>query len=400
MPFAPRNDPVSPSPNHVVEVQSSRGGQIDPSGTVAAERQQAAPEWPTVSDYYPDSCADSLGQPITQTQYSADSGHRPRNTTEEHISTTGSSHTTERQIPMTATTNSPEEARLHRPLLEYGDEDPSPVSAMGTSVPDQQSRNHGQVNQYYGESSLISLIRGVVRSSSSQRDRVVNRLEHGSIMPPPNASTQFNGPDTNVPISSLLQTQYALPPRDVADHLLGLYFSSVHIFYPWIYSPKFRAAYEAIWLPNNPSLDSGGKPDIGLGSDCCSRDVFFCALNAMFALGCEFSAYSSADKDMASSVFLERIRSLLRYDVLDSGDMSHVQALLLVGQYLLCTHYPSQCWNVIGLACRMAIGLGLQSPYFLNGLSHLEIEMRRRIWHACVQMDMCVSSTSPASTLC
>lgn len=205
-------------------------------------------------------------------------------------------------------------------------------------------------------------------------------------------------PGTDLPMSSMIQSQYALPPRDIADHLLELYFTSVHIFYPWTHAPSFKAAYEAIWVPRNPSINTG-KPDVGLGGSHCPRDTFFCALNAMFALGCEFSAYSSEDKEMASGVFLARIRSLLRYDVLDSGDISHVQALLLVSQYLLCTHYPSQCWNVIGMACRMAIGLGLQSPHFSDGMSRVEKEMRRRIWHACYQMDMCVLPNPFCSSL-
>ncbi|KXJ93613.1 hypothetical protein Micbo1qcDRAFT_161608, partial [Microdochium bolleyi] len=41
----------------------------------------------------------------------------------------------------------------------------------------------------------------------------------------------------------------------------------------------------------------------------------------------------------------------------------------------------------------MAIGLGLQSSRAPDGLTELELEVRRRTWYGCVQMDMTVSMT-------
>ncbi|KAH7035473.1 fungal-specific transcription factor domain-containing protein [Microdochium trichocladiopsis] len=117
------------------------------------------------------------------------------------------------------------------------------------------------------------------------------------------------------------------------------------------------------------------------------------AVNAMFALGCEFSDHPPEEKEAAAAMFFERTRALMKMDLLENGSLAHVQALLLVGQYLTCTHYPTQCWNIVGFACRMAIGLGLQSSRNDAGLSDLELEVRRRTWYGCVQMDMTVSMT-------
>jgi hypothetical protein len=77
----------------------------------------------------------------------------------------------------------------------------------------------------------------------------------------------------------------------------------------------------------------GQAGDIGVGGDQCPETSFFCVLNAMFALGCEFS--DLPEKESASAMFSSRMRSLLQMDILDKGDLSHVQALLLAGHYAL-----------------------------------------------------------------
>lgn len=249
---------------------------------------------------------------------------------------------------------------------------------MGGTIPSQDEQlSRGKSNEFYGESSLVSLVREIAQPP-------FRRPGH------PQHRSQTLTSEGNT-ASSMLHAQFSLPPRDVADKLLGLYFSSVHIFYPWTHSPTFRKAYKRLWAENtsaNTTPNGEDCSDLGLGGSNCPRYVFFSALNAMFAMGCEFSDFPPEEKEAASPMFFDRMSRLLRFDVLDSGSISHIQALLLVGQYLLCTHYPTRCWNVVGLACRMAVGLGLQSARFSEGTSGLEAEMRRRVWYACVQMDM------------
>lgn len=73
-----------------------------------------------------------------------------------------------------------------------------------------------------------------------------------------------------------------------------------------------------------------------------------------------------------------------------AGVLAHVQAFLLVALYLQCTPYPRRCWNVVGMAHRMSVGLGLHLSQYIPELTLLEKEMRWRAWCACVQMDMYV----------
>lgn len=276
----------------------------------------------------------------------------------------------------------------HRTATCNGHHGPSPISAMGATIPVQDRPPTGRNNEFYGGSSLVSLVREMVQPPSKRG----NQSGRPSRTRSPSTSTATRDTSRSTTVRprerAMLQMQFALPPREVADRLLGLYFASVHIFYPWTHSLGFRDEYERLWVPQRQDSDANDRPDIGLGGGRCPRHVFFTALNAMLALGCEFSDVCPEDKEAASAMFFDRMRNLLHLDVLDSGSMSHVQALLLVGQYLLCTHYPTQCWNVIGLACRMAIGLGLQLDNSTDDVSEAEKQIRCRVWYGCVQMDM------------
>lgn len=271
------------------------------------------------------------------------------------------------------------------------------ISAMGATMIGEDQGPISRGNEYYGASSLVSLINGVASPSAPHGARMGRRGASGTSRPRMNATTASTASSS---IMSMLQPQYALPPRRLADELLALYFDNNHIFYPWTHSQTFRKRYDSLWNPSDPLLFDHSNSDVGLGGDACPENIFICALNAMFALGCQFSDYPPAEKDAASATFCERVRGLLQFDLLDNGSIACVQALLLFGLYLQCTNFPERCWNIIGLAYRMAVGLGLQSAVPPEGATPLEIAMRRRVWHACVQMDMCVQSVQTICAAC
>ncbi|KAF5559030.1 transcription activator acu-15 [Fusarium mexicanum] len=130
-----------------------------------------------------------------------------------------------------------------------------------------------QEDEFFGQSSVHSLLREVPHP---------DRRSRRSTAPPRNRDKSS--------ATSLLTAEFALPPRQVADKFLDLYFDNVHIFYPWTHSTWFKKRYESLWTPGGyPGAETGQTGDIGLGGDQCPETTFFCALNAMFALGCELS---------------------------------------------------------------------------------------------------------------
>ncbi|RDW83542.1 uncharacterized protein DSM5745_03868 [Aspergillus mulundensis] len=200
-------------------------------------------------------------------------------------------------------------------------------------------------------------------------------------------------------LSSLLSDDYSLPPRKTADWLMNIYFTSSHLFYHWVHKESFLASYDFIWSSQDGTpLDS--FPDVGVGGRNCPPIMFYCALNAMFAIACEFSNMPPQEKRSTSLMFYERMKGLINIDILDNGSLAHVQALLLVAIYLQCTPYPNRCWNIVGMAYRISIGLGLHLRRYGSDMTNLEKEIRWRTWCACVHMDIMVSMTMgrPAMT--
>ena len=259
---------------------------------------------------------------------------------------------------------------------------PSPVSAMGATTLLQSSNLTSQEDELFGQSSVHSLLREVSHSHTNFNPESRQRsAPHASQGRPSTSSLSMSTAAT------LLTAEFALPPRRVADQLLDHYFDNVHIFYPWTHSTSFRKRYDSLWTSNGyPGAQTGKTGDIGVGGDQCSEASFFCALNAMFALGCEFS--DLPEKESASAIFSTRMRSLLQIDIIDKGDLSHVQALLLVSHCALSGEYPLRCYNIIGLACRVAVGLGLYNERCAEQRSAIENEIRRRVWYGCLQMEM------------
>ncbi|ETS80716.1 hypothetical protein PFICI_08245 [Pestalotiopsis fici W106-1] len=272
----------------------------------------------------------------------------------------------------------------------------TPVNAMGaaTSIWSSSSRNR----EFFGQSSIVSLLEQVAHpvlqassyaaeSTSARSDIPAPRRGLGDRANEP--TLRFDGREGS--LSGLLGAQYSLPPRDVADELFNNYYANVHIFYPWTHPARVRKTYESIWaLQDNQPQEPAESFEVGLGSPCPQR-IFFLALNAMFALGLQFSRFDAAEKEDASKMFYRRMEELVNMELVGGNSLAHVQAFLLVGQYLLCTQYPSRCWNVSGLACRMAMGLGLQTKTYPEGLLPIEVEIRRRVWYGCAQMDMFIS---------
>lgn len=113
--------------------------------------------------------------------------------------------------------------------------------------------------------------------------------------------------------------------------------------------------------------------------------VFHCALNAIFALACHFSDIPSADRESTADMFFQKTKSFISIGLLEHNSLSVVQTLLIVALYLQSTAFPDRCWNSVGIACRLAQGLGL---HIGSKGGSLEAQVRQRTWYCCVILDM------------
>lgn len=147
-------------------------------------------------------------------------------------------------------------------------------------------------------------------------------------------------------------------PKYITDTLVDAYFTYYHHEYPFIHEATFRAQY----------LGVAPRP---------REDVWELLLNAVLALGawCINSENSTADL-----TFYQNARSRLTSSILETGSLPLVQALTLLSNYVQKRNKPNTGWNYLGLALRMAIGLGLHREFPGWNSSPLKQEMRRRSW--------------------
>lgn len=261
----------------------------------------------------------------------------------------------------------------------------SPVDAMGGTAGPEDSPNVS--NKFYGSSSALSFTRQVY--SDILRTEAAHSPPRNSVasIPRPIQANSF------IPTTVEPET-FSLLPRHLTDHLISLYWSRVHVLYPFVHRASFNQAYEDLWK-SSASQITRNKPGFGLGAAADSGPssiVFHCAFNAMLALGMQFSTQLSIEKrERLSFVCMEKSKKLLQLDLFDDGNISLVQTLLLLTQYFQSTTCPSKCWTSMGLACRLAQGLGLHVESTDRQFENTERELRKRVWHGCVTMDIAIS---------
>lgn len=142
-------------------------------------------------------------------------------------------------------------------------------------------------------------------------------------------------------------------------YLLDAYFSHYHLTYPFIYEPTFRDQLNGI-LPRPPG------------------HTWALLYNAVLTLG----AWCIGDDDsMLDDIFYRRAAQIsAENSAFESGNLTTVQALLLLSNYAQKRNRPNTGWNYLGLAVRMAMSLGLHKEFPNWDISLLQREIRRRVW--------------------
>ena len=167
---------------------------------------------------------------------------------------------------------------------------------------------------------------------------------------------------------------FMLPSRKAADNVMEIYWNRIHNLYPFLCRPRFILVYESLWSGENEQITESAN---------------YCLLYSIFALSCQVSKKSKGDeKDAASHYHARRAIQLLQVNVIGTGSMELVQALLYMALYMQSTESPNTCWVVTGLAIRISQSLGLHLPGTSSSQVHQQDrELSRRLWHGCVFID-------------
>lgn len=265
----------------------------------------------------------------------------------------------------------------------------SGIDAMG-AVTSETSEKHtlagGNDNHqqgYFGSSSAGRFMKQI--HDVIDKKKPTSKPAHHSLFGSANSTSSHRGQNR---LSSDFLSDIVLPPRKVADGLLESYWRYVHTLYPFLHKPSFMKTYAHLW--GDTQIDNEAF-DL---YESENEPLFQCTLNLVFALGCQLSPDTNEnEREVASDLFFQRSKKLLHFDLLESGNIKVVQALLLMGQYLQCTKLPGRCWIVVGLAIRVAQGLGLhlEKKYSNKCYNQLERELRRRLWGGCIVLDRVIS---------
>lgn len=189
---------------------------------------------------------------------------------------------------------------------------------------------------------------------------------------------------------------YTLPSREHADALLEVFWTWVHSLYPYLDRPDFEQKYEKIWLASKPG-DSPAKQGQANGerktaSELGDRKTFYCTLNIVFALSCQFDPTLSPGKDRSSDVFWQRAKTLIELDfnIFNEGSIPLIQAMLLFVVYMQSTDLSGGCWITANVATSVAQVNGLHqinSGMFNGSLTPKELDLRKRVWSGCIVLD-------------
>ena len=230
----------------------------------------------------------------------------------------------------------------------------SAVRSDSATTPPARPRDEGlrtEPDGYFGSSSTFSFI------SNARYDPAQNRK-----LP------QFQSWPDNV----LELVSDHVPDRELSDILVNSYFQNLQPMYPFLHQPSFRATYEELWAKRRRN-------------EKVSRSwvsVFYLVL----AIGCEFASLPPGYENIGSLLYNES-KSRVFSRVFISGNLETVQALLLMGHYLQSTMELNQCWSVVGLAARIALGVGLHLDPTDWDMDPIEKELRSRTWYGCLSID-------------
>ncbi|KAI5866650.1 fungal-specific transcription factor domain-containing protein [Durotheca rogersii] len=239
------------------------------------------------------------------------------------------------------------------------------MSGMKPAVPNIADR--GMLSGRTASRGSVASSRGLLSNVSTSRPTAFNVFGIGAEHPFANYWTCEGG---------LPEVIGVLPDKLQADILLSQYYECVDPIYPIIDRHAFYLEYEQFW-----ALQDAEKTDA----------AFVGLLFTMMALGTQFVSTTNArDRKQTSEFYASAGNQALRMmSYLNTASLRSVQAMVLIGYFLINDNHASDGWAFSGLLLRQAYAMGLhRDPNLVipNG-SAFEKQQRRKLWQAVLVQD-------------
>ncbi|KAF2491811.1 hypothetical protein BU16DRAFT_621315 [Lophium mytilinum] len=171
--------------------------------------------------------------------------------------------------------------------------------------------------------------------------------------PPNEADQPFNNVESH---PSTIPT--AIWSLSQLEPFIDAYFRLYHVSYPIVHEATFRAQFMEV-IPRPTTL------------------AWQVLLYVVAAIGAYSTATQPTDIDLG---LFEAAKARLSIDMLETGNLTIVQGLTLISNYLQKRNKPNSGYNYTGLARRIAMGIGLHKEFPNWDATPLMLEMRRRVW--------------------
>jgi hypothetical protein len=238
-------------------------------------------------------------------------------------------------------------------------------------------------SEYFGESSTFDFMTKICSPDVDPPNEtigVAQKQSRSSV----DASIDLSSPAASVfdrlVLGRGVDDEFGLPHRFVADRLVDAYFKYRHPLNPYLHEHSFRTRYERLWLSEDLGGEAATEENLG----------WFGLVNLVFAFGCDH-AKALGRVSVDRTRFFKRGKAFVFSGVLQPSRIELVQALLLMGQYLHGSLELNTCWTVVGLAIRMAQGLGLHLDPSNFTSEIVQQEVRKRVWWGCFVIDRILS---------
>lgn len=164
---------------------------------------------------------------------------------------------------------------------------------------------------------------------------------------------------------------FALPPKETLDAILGTYLKAVHWFMLLFHEPSFRLRYESLMSR-------------GIQSRADSR--FSVLLLTIWILGCKYMSKADAtrlafDAKNFQTAALRYLEANLMF-LFEDSELESVQVCVLLGSFYLYTGRPNLGFVVLGSGIRCAFASGLHRQSSWPSLARETQEERKRVWWA------------------
>jgi transcriptional regulatory protein GAL4 len=221
---------------------------------------------------------------------------------------------------------------------------------------------------YFGVASSSGLLRALRVSPWDLVDSSLDTLAASEANPDkdsPSSQSSLN------PLFDIVPVDNGLPARYVSSSLVDAYFQYYHVSYPFLHEETFRAQFNEMAPRPRP-------------------EVWDLLLSAVLALGAWCLGGESSTVDL---LFYQNAKQTITSTIMETGSLQLVQALTLLSNYAQKRNKPNTGWNFLGLAVKMAIGLGLFKEFPGWKSSPLKQEMRRRAWWGLYMFDSGAAQT-------